>query len=119
MQTETHVVNQTMTPHLASEMGTVQFTLVKHAEEAGWSVVSEAEALRKRGGESGLFFYGELKEALLRLNPEVVTSENVNSIIQRMESVPKTIEGNKEILEWLRGNRRVYDEKEKRHRNVI
>jgi type I restriction enzyme R subunit len=118
MYTDTRTVNQTTSPHLASEMGTVQFTLVKHAEEAGWAVVSETDALRKRGGESGLFFYGELKEALLRLNTDVVTPENVNSIIQRMESVPKTIEGNKEILEWLRGNRTVYDEKEKRHRNV-
>ena len=105
-------------PHLASEMRTVQYTLVTHAEEIGWTVVSETEALIKRRGESGLFFYGELKEALMRLNPGIVTSENVNNIIQRMESVPKTIEGNREILEWLRGNRTVYDEIEKRHRNV-
>src|SRR6267142_950580 len=107
-----------MSISLVSEVGTVQFTLIKHADEAGWAVVSETDALRKRGGESGLFFDDELKEALLRLNTDVVTPENVNSIIQRMESVPKTIEGNKEILEWLRGNRTVYDEKEKRHRNV-
>src|SRR5437870_5583032 len=117
MHTETHNIGQTI-PHLASEIGTVQFTLVKHAEGAGWAVVSDTEALSKRGGESGLFFYRELEEALLRLNPGMVTPENVNSIIQRMESVPKTIEGNKEILEWLRGNRTVYDESEKRHRNV-
>src|SRR5438132_939722 len=104
MYTEPRSVNKAVTPNLASEMSTVQFTLIRHAEEAGWTVVSETEALRKRGGESGMFFYGELEEALLRLNPDVVTPENVNSIIQRMESVPKTIEGNKEILEWLRGN---------------
>ncbi|MGH7180121.1 MAG: type I restriction endonuclease, partial [Tepidisphaeraceae bacterium] len=107
-----------MTTTLANEAGTVQFTLVKHAAEIGWTEVSEAEALHRRGGEGGLFFYKDLEEALIRLNPGVVTAENVQSIIQRMESVPATIEGNREILEWLRGNRTVYDESEKRHRNV-
>lgn len=118
MYRESQISNERKIPHLASEMGTVQFTLVRHSEEAGWAVISESEALSKRRGESGLFFYSELEEAVLRLNPGIVTPENVNSIVQRMESVPKTIEGNREILEWLRGNRTVYDEVEKRHRNV-
>jgi len=99
-------------------MGTVQFTLVKHAEDIGWTVVSDTDALTKRHGESGLFFYSELEEALLRLNPGVVILENVGNVIQRMESVPKTIEGNHDILDWLRGNRTIYDEANKRHRNV-
>ncbi|RJP24480.1 MAG: HsdR family type I site-specific deoxyribonuclease [Candidatus Abyssobacteria bacterium SURF_5] len=107
-----------MTKTLASEIGTVQFPLIKHAEEIGWTAVSDTEALRLRSGEAGLFFQKELEEALLRLNPGVVTTDNVQSIIQRMESVPNTIEGNREILEWLRGNRTIYDESEKRYRNV-
>jgi len=107
-----------MSATLANEAGTVQFPLVKHAAAVGWTVVSDVEALRLRGGEQGLFFYKELEDALLRLNPGIVTQENVQSIIQRIESVPNTIEGNREILEWLRGNRTVYVESEKRHRNV-
>lgn len=107
-----------MPGNLANEAGTVQFPLVKHAEGAGWTVLSDSEALHRRGGEAGLFFYPELEAALLRLNPGVVTPENVQSIIQRMESVPSTIEGNREILEWLRGNKTVFDEHERRHRNV-
>jgi type I restriction enzyme R subunit len=74
--------------------------------------------LRRRGGEAGLFFYKELEDALSRLNPGIVLPDNVQSIIQRMESVPNTIQGNKEILEWLRGNRTVFVESEKSHRNV-
>lgn len=107
-----------MSTTLANEAGTTQFPLIKHAIEVGWECVSDAEALRRRGGEAGLFFYGELEQALLRLNPGIVTPDNVQAIIQRMESVPNTIEGNREILEWLRGNRTVYVESEKRHRNV-
>lgn len=107
-----------MTEMLANEAGTVQYPLIKYAEEIGWTVVSDADALRMRGGEAGLFFYRELADALLCLNPGIVKPGNVQSIIQRMESVPKTIEGNREILEWLRGNRTVFDEDEKRHCNV-
>jgi type I restriction enzyme R subunit len=107
-----------MSNALASEIDSVQFPLVKHAAEIGWTVVSDSEALRRRGGEAGLFFYKELEDALLRLNPGIVTQDNVQAVIQRIESVPKTIEGNREILEWLRGNKTVFVESEKRHRNV-
>jgi type I restriction enzyme R subunit len=107
-----------MSKNLANEAGTVQFPLVKHAAEIGWTVVSDSDALRLRGGEAGLFFYKELEGALVRLNPGIVTADNVQSIIQRMESVPSNIEGNREILDWLRGNKTVFVESEKRHRNV-
>src|SRR5579884_3036012 len=107
-----------MTATLANEAGTAQFPLVRHAAEMGWAVVSDVEALGRRGGEAGLFFQKDLEEALTRLNPGLITSDNVQTVIQRMESVPSTIEGNREILEWLRGNRTIYDERERRHRNV-
>jgi type I restriction enzyme, R subunit len=107
-----------MSANLANEAGTVQFPLVKHVAAIGWTPVSDTDALTLRGGEAGAFFYKELEEALLRLNPGIVTPDNVQSIIQRMESVPNNIDGNREILEWQRGNRTVYVESEKRHRNV-
>lgn len=107
-----------MSKNLANEAGTIQFPLVKHAAAIGWIVVSDSDALRLRGGEAGMFFYSELEAALLRLNSGIVTADNVQSIIQRMESVPNNIEGNREILDWLRGNKTVFVESEKRHRNV-
>ena len=107
-----------MSAILANEAATTQFPLVKHAAEIGWEVVSDAEALHRRGGEGGLFFDKDLEAALIRLNPGVVTADNVQAVVQRMESVPGTLEGNREILEWLRGNRTLYDERDKRHRNV-
>jgi type I restriction enzyme R subunit len=101
-----------------TEAASAQGPLIQHAVSMGWEILAPAEALQKRGGEAGLFFYRELQESLLRLNPGLVTPENVGGIIQRMESVPSTIEGNREILEWVRGHRAVYCEAEKRHRNV-
>ncbi len=103
---------------LAAEAATVQFPLVDHAAAAGWERVSEADALSKRRGEGGLFFYDELDAALLRLNPGVVTAADVPGIVQRLESLPNTIDGNREVLEWLRGHKTIYVESEKRHRNV-
>jgi len=112
-------LHQHATPrHLANEAATVQLPLVRHAEAVGWTVVSPDDALRKRGGEAGLFFYDELRDALLRLNPDLITDDNVQAVISRMESVRLSIEGNREILEWLRGRRSVLDENEKRYRNV-
>jgi type I restriction enzyme R subunit len=105
-------------PKLAVESSTVQFPLVDHAAAAGWERVSEAEALRKRGGEGGLFFYDELEAALLRLNPGVVAAADVPGIVQRLESLPNTIAGNREVLDWLRGKQTIYVDSAKRHRNV-
>lgn len=103
---------------LASEAPTVQFPLVQHAVEAGWSFVSDADALTLRGGEDGLFFHAVLRAALLRLNPGVVTEENVSSIIASIEAAPPTIEGNKQLLDWMRGHKTFHVPSEKRSRNV-
>ncbi len=107
-----------MRRRLVNEATTTQFPLIYHAETVGWEAVPPVEALTRRGGEAGLFFYKELEAALLRLNPGIVTPENVQSVIQSMEAVPFNIEGNREMLEWLRGRRTIFVEAEKRHRNV-
>ncbi|MFA5263083.1 MAG: HsdR family type I site-specific deoxyribonuclease [Opitutaceae bacterium] len=104
--------------NLALEAATVQFPLIRHAVDAGWTFVPEAEALARRGGEGGLFFHDELRDALLRLNLGVVTTENVASVIAEIEAAPPSIEGNKQLLEWLRGQRTVFVASEKRSRNV-
>lgn len=102
----------------AVEAATVQFPLVGHAAAAGWEKVAPEEALAKRGGEGGLFFRDELEAALLRLNPGVVSTADVPGIVQRLEGVPNSIEGNREILDWLRGLKTIFAESERRRRNV-
>jgi type I restriction enzyme R subunit len=105
-------------PKLAVESATVQFPLVDHAVAAGWQPVTDQAALGKRRGEGGLYFYDELEAALLRLNPGIVTEEDVRGIVQRLESLPSTIEGNREVLDWLRGKQSLYVGDDKRRRNV-
>ena len=62
-----------------------------------------------------MFLLDDLTERLIALNPGLVTKENVRSIIDRLEALPATIEGNREMLAWMRGERQIYDEIEKRH----
>lgn len=100
------------------ETATVQDPLVKYAGEIGWTPLTRDEALTLRKGEGGTFFYELLKDTLIRLNAGLVTADNVNEVMARIESVRDSIEGNQEMLAWLRGERTVYDEAEKRERNV-
>ena len=105
-------------PNPFTEKGAVQRPILKYASEIGWQVVTQDDALSLREGETGLFFYPVLKEQLLKLNPKVITSENVDEVVNKLQNIRTTIEGNKEALEWLRGKKSVYVPAENRERNV-
>ena len=107
-----------MPPTLSTESATVQDPLVRYAGEIGWEIVPQSEAVGLRKGEGGMFFYNLLEETLLRLNPGVITPENVDDVIRRLEGVRNSIEGNAEILAWLRGERSVHVAGENRQRQV-
>jgi type I restriction enzyme R subunit len=107
-----------MASTLATESATVQGPLMRYAGEIGWKVVPQSEALSLRKGEGGMFFYNLLEETLLRLNPGIITPENIDDVIRRLEGVRNSIEGNAEILAWLRGERSVHVAGEKRQRQV-
>ena len=59
-------------------------------------------------------FWGE---ALGRFNPWM-SNDAIRSVVERLEAIPATIEGNREMLSWLRGERQLYDEDESRYRRV-
>lgn len=104
-------------PLKISEAGTVQFPMVKHAVEIGWTPITPEDARAKRGGDAGTFFRDVLEAKLAAFNPWL-TSDAVRSIVETLDALPATIEGNRELLSWLRGERSWYDEDEKRHRPV-
>ena len=106
-----------MTDLRISEAGTVQFPMVKHAAEIGWTAINPEVAKQKRGGEAGMLLRDELEAKLVEFNPWLLT-DAVRSIIETLDAIPPTIEGNREILAWLRGERGWYDENDKRHRRV-
>jgi type I restriction enzyme R subunit len=100
-----------------SEAGTVQFPMVKHAVEIGWTPLTPELARQKRGGDAGMFFREELAAKLTTFNPWL-TKSDVHSIIETLDAIPATVEGNRDMLAWLRGERQWHDEQEKRHRRV-
>ena len=100
-----------------TEAGSVQFPMVRHAAEVGWLPLPPREALALRAGESGLLFRGVLEEALHRFN-FWMTDTTVHSVVENLQALPATIEGNRQMLAWLRGERQWYDESEQRHRQV-
>ena len=100
-----------------SEAGTVQFPMVKHAAEIGWTTISPEEARNKRGGEAGKFFRDVLEVKLAAFNPWL-SNDAVRSVVETLDALPATIEGNRELLAWFRGEHQWYDEAEKRHRPV-
>jgi hypothetical protein len=80
--------------------------------------VSREDALTLRKGESGTLFYRVLEDSLIKLNKGLVFRKNVGEIISAIEAVKNNIEGNAEILSWMRGEKSIFDEKEKRRRNI-
>jgi type I restriction enzyme R subunit len=100
-----------------SEAGTVQFPMVKHAVEIGWTPLAPEVAKQKRGGEAGMLLRDELEAKLSEFNPWL-SADALRSIIETLDAIPATVDGNREMLMWLRGERGWYDEAEKRHRRV-
>ena len=75
-----------------SEAGTVQFPMVKHAAEIGWTPLTPDAARAMRGGDAGMIFRDELAAKLRAFNPWL-TSDAVRSIIETIDAIPPTMEG--------------------------
>lgn len=106
-----------MTALRISEAGSVQFPMVNHAIEIGWLPLAPEIAKQKRGGESDMFLRDELGIKLKQFN-SWMSDDAVRSVMEKLEALPATIEGNRQMLGWLRGEISWYDESEKRHRPV-
>lgn len=105
-------------PNVAAEQTSVQDPLVQYADAIGWKHVPRDEAETRRRGLGNPFFYDTLRGKLLEFNPGVVTVDNADEVIARLENVRASIEGNADMLAWLRGARSVFVAAEKRQRNV-
>ena len=64
-----------------------------------------------------MLFRDELAAKLATFNPWM-SSDAIRSVIETLDAFPPTIEGNRDMLAWLRSERQWYDENEKRHRSV-
>ena len=106
-----------MTELSISEAGSVQFPMVAHAAAVGWKPITPDAARQKRGSEAGMLFHDELAAALGAFNAWM-SADTIRQVIEKLDALPPSIEGNREMLAWLRGERQWYDEAEQRHRPV-
>jgi type I restriction enzyme R subunit len=89
--------------------------MVKHAAEIGWTPLKPEIAKQKRGGEAGMLLRDELEAKLVEFNPWL-SADAVRSIIETLDAIPATVDGNREILMWLRGERGWQDDTAKDER---
>ncbi len=94
----------------------MQNPLLRYAAQIGWEYVPAAEALRRRQGDTGLYFGAVLAGQLERLNPSVVDAARAAEIGRQLRLLPPSIAGNAAALEWLRGERSVFVPGERRER---
>ena len=106
-----------MTTLKIAEGYTAQFPMVKHLHEVGWDVLTPEEAEAKRHGRANMLFRDDLEKKVLEFNGWLNESQ-ARAIVDTIEALPPTIEGNRDVLAWLRGERQWYDEVESRHRPV-
>ena len=84
----------------------------------GWQYVNPDEALRLRGGETGMVFREIFVSQLQKLNSDFADHLMAEDIIKKIETVPATIEGNFTVWEYLKGLKTVFVPSEKRERNI-
>lgn len=80
--------------------------------------MSRAEALSRRGGETGLFFSEELEAQLMRLNPGILDLGRAQEVIRQLRLLTTDIAGNYEMHQWMLGLRSVFVPEQDRERNV-
>ncbi len=84
----------------------------------GWQYISPDEAVRLRGGETNLILREIFKRQILKFNSSFMTEDKIDQLITKLEKLPARIEGNLECWEYLCGLKTIFDENEKRERNI-
>ncbi len=103
---------------LITEKSDVQDRVIKYLQAIDWEYIPPADLQEKRGYDIKEPFILEILERKLKeLNPGIITDENAQDVIRRLRLIPPTLTGNQEFLEYLRGKRTVYVEKERREKN--
>jgi len=106
-----------MTALKINEGYTVQFPMVKHAVEIGWTPMPPAEAEARRQGRANMLFRNDLETKLLEFNAWL-SEVQTRAIVDTIEALPATVEGNRAVLSWMRGERQWHDEAERRDRPI-
>jgi type I restriction enzyme R subunit len=120
-----------------TEHKSVQARILKYAEEIGWSVVARSEAEDRRGFAStalstsdatgvsprekaknaSWFFVDTLYEKVKEFNPKFKDSKE--ELLRKLNLPLPTIQGNRDFLQHLQGERTFFSSEENREYNLV
>jgi type I restriction enzyme R subunit len=104
---------------MVKEFKAVRDPMLRYLAEIGWEYIEPIECNEMRGGTSGLFLNPILKQKLKELNKGIIEDEQqVIEVIKKLENQRANIQGNRELLDFLRGEKTIYVEKEKRELHI-
>ncbi|MCL4314974.1 MAG: HsdR family type I site-specific deoxyribonuclease [Candidatus Thermoplasmatota archaeon] len=103
---------------IGGERLTVQNRIIEYAREKGWQYINPNEALRLRGGETGMVLREIFEQQMMRLNSDFMDGNMIQELIRRIENSTPDIRGNRVVWEHLKGLKTVFVPEEKRERNV-
>jgi type I restriction enzyme, R subunit len=112
-----------------TEYKTVQQRILEYAGSIGWKILtrSETEELRlfdssktlpeEQSKKSSLFLNKVFVDKISAFNPKY--TENTDDLISRLSSLQSDIHGNREFLDYIRGEKTFYSSEEERELNLI
>jgi type I restriction enzyme R subunit len=102
-----------------TERTDVQDRIIDYLQSIGWEFLYPDDIQNLRAYDiKQPFLTPVVKEKLKELNRGIITDENVDEILRRLKFLPANLQGNEEFLSYLRGQKTVYIDKERRERNI-
>ena len=112
-----------------TEHKSVQARILKYAEEIGWTFVSRSEAEERRGfnatgvsprekaKNASRFFVDTVYEKVKEFNPKFKDSKE--ELLRKLNLPLPTIQGNRDFLQHLQGERTFFSSEENREFNLV
>src|SRR5579859_4670374 len=97
---------------------TITQPMIDYLTQIGWTYLPSAEVIRMRRGEKGLYLNDILESQLLRLNPGILDNSGLKELLRKLNQLKPTIEGNRNALEWIKGEHSIFISNEKRNCNI-
>lgn len=112
-----------------TEHKSVQARILEYADDIGWDIVSRDEAEKRRGFDTSAetpremaknasrFFTDELFEKVKQFNHKFKGSKE--DLLRLLDLPLPTIQGNRDFLEYLQGEKTYFNEEDRREYNLI
>jgi type I restriction enzyme R subunit len=111
-----------------TELTAVQKPILKYANDIGWDIVSrpDAEAMRgfspsstdvqERARNASFFFNDILYQKAMEFNPKLEDAKE--ELIRKLSILPNSIQGNRDFLAYLRGEKTFFSKQDNREYNL-